>query len=339
MHYQIYRTCTDRLTKELRRELQADKRQARQLLGRPLKKVDHDELCDLAVGLQFGGMASQRPPDNRLLPLNAAVLLEEWQYRRDARHVCFPLPGLLESLYDSRMEVDLEAFAVPWRVFSLAVPQGEVVGGLALPPALVVCCTREEKEALVVRFNKAVKTDISLVTEAELGARSLFLTYSAGDQLVRCSLPLRLLPIILQNPTGEDREGEFLHALIGDYHGVPDVQPLSSEEYRIQYRLVKSIAHLAVYMQAFPESVKTGYPEQFVDNGSSGYRGGTPYTVGGRHFHAERGSPIGHWRRKHFRSYPVKRDGTRKAGLVEVRGTWVNPDSPHTVVAVGEQSQ
>jgi len=336
MHYQIYRTFSDRLAKELRRQLQEDKREARQLLGRPLKAVDHEELCDLAVKLQIQGLLEHST--GQVLPLEVAVLIEEWQYRQAGRHVYFPLPGLLDALYDSKMEVDPAAFIAPRNLFSLAIPQGELVGGLPLPPFLAACCTCEEKQAMTERFNrsKAAYTALALQTDAQPGTQSLFVTNNGNNHVVRCSLPLRLLPIILQNPAGEDREGEFLHSLLGNYDGVPGVVPLSSEESRIHYRLVKSIVHLTLYMQAFPASVKEGYPEQFVDNGSSGYRGWSPHTVGSSHFHAERGSPIGHWRRKHFRSYPLRRDGGRKAGLVEVKGTWVNPDSPHTVVAVGE---
>jgi hypothetical protein len=334
VHYQIYRLYTERLVKNVRRQLQEDKALARQLLGgRHLKAVGHEELCDLAVKLSLEGLQERAP--GGVMPLDAVILVEEWQYRQWKRNVFFPLPGLLESLYDSKMEVDPEAFVPPRPVFTLAIPQGEAAGGMPLVPCLVTCCTREEKEAMAARFNRSRATPmpVDLLTDAKLGERSLFITFGSGDQMARCSMPLRYLPVILQNPAGEDREGEFLRVLLGDYK-LPGATPTSADEARMQYRLVKSVVHLTLYMLAFPDSVREGYPEQFVEDGTGGRKARTPHTVGGRHFHAERGSPIGHWRRQHFRSYPVRRDGSRKAGLVEVRGTWVNPDSPHTVLAI-----
>jgi len=98
--------------------------------------------------------------------------------------------------------------------------------------------------------------------------------------------------------------------------------------------MIKSVVHLSVYMTAYPDSVADGYPEM-INRYEVPIGKPRPHVIGGRHFARTHDSPRGHWRSWHFRSYPRKKDGTKKAGLVSVRGTMVNPrETPHTVKEV-----
>jgi hypothetical protein len=53
--------------------------------------------------------------------------------------------------------------------------------------------------------------------------------------------------------------------------------------------------------------------------------------------HGTHGSPIAHLRTWYFRSYPVKKDGTRKDGVVFVNATMVNADVEPVTAEEGGQ--
>jgi hypothetical protein len=85
-------------------------------------------------------------------------------------------------------------------------------------------------------------------------------------------------------------------------------------------------------MKAFPGSVRDGFPTQFTER--EGFRP-TPHSLGEEHLGRAPGthaSPGVHWRSWHFRSFPRRRDGTKRPGLVHVEGTMVGRGQPHTIL-------
>jgi hypothetical protein len=96
--------------------------------------------------------------------------------------------------------------------------------------------------------------------------------------------------------------------------------------------MIKSVISLSMYMQCEGVEVVDGYPEM-VKAVDVPVRKATPHTLGAQHFkRRDRSGPRSHYRSWHFRRYPIKKDGTRKPGLVAVRGAMVGPrETPHTV--------
>jgi hypothetical protein len=92
---------------------------------------------------------------------------------------------------------------------------------------------------------------------------------------------------------------------------------------------------LMVYMRACENKVVEGYPEgKHARDFGTKWTGLTPMII--HHpsglIRNEHGSPEAHWRDWHFRSYPRRKDGTKKLGVVYVSGTVVNAElDPITV--------
>jgi hypothetical protein len=113
--------------------------------------------------------------------------------------------------------------------------------------------------------------------------------------------------------------------------GVMDLEP---HEVHQQYVMARLVVCLLIYMQACPEHVHSGLPEGRKEREFS-----SPYFTPDWHvigapsgLKGEHASPCVHWRMWHFRSYPLRKDGTRKKGAVFVKGTMVNADvDPVTV--------
>ena len=113
------------------------------------------------------------------------------------------------------------------------------------------------------------------------------------------------------------------------------VIPLTPEEAHILYVTFKLAMRMLVYMQACPDCVKVGFPGGKNRKAFEGrWDNFTPNVIGSpaRLTSGEHGSPISHMRSWFFRSYPVKKDGKRRNGVVFVRATVVNAEvGPMTV--------
>jgi hypothetical protein len=336
--YSVFTPTYVRSAKMFREVLREDKKRVRDLFGKPLKKVTPDELEREVWPYLMEAIRGKEVMLQANTPcMDGAVLMEEWCWKKDGAHVYFPMPGLLESLYTAKIDIEADDFLPPRRSFTIAVPAGEKVGGMTLPAFMVAFFDKDTKKDLGHRFGREViGEEIGIQTDqaAEEGAALLITYNNDSDYYVRCSTPLARVHRLLKNADDID-EAQLMLEVLGSYVGrVPGVDELSPEEHAIQYRMVKSIVHLSVYMSAYPDSVSEGYPEQFNDY-ELPMRRPRPHVVGGLHFKGTHASPKGHWRSWHFRSYPRRKDGTKKAGLLPVRGTMVGPrETPHTVKEV-----
>jgi hypothetical protein len=113
------------------------------------------------------------------------------------------------------------------------------------------------------------------------------------------------------------------------------VHRLSEEENERTYVMSRLAVRLMVYMRACPGRVRQGFPEgRGAREFSTRWTSPKPVFVGqpagmcGGH-----GSPVAHWRTWHFRSYPTRKDGTKRSGVVFIGGTVVGAEiDPETVV-------
>ncbi|MFC1453993.1 hypothetical protein ACFLQL_02310 [Verrucomicrobiota bacterium] len=116
-------------------------------------------------------------------------------------------------------------------------------------------------------------------------------------------------------------------------------EDLNEEEYTGEYNTLRLALRLLVYMSACPKSIKSGFPNGKIYDVGSKYYNPTPTTIGFPDHCEEKINGLGthespemHWRNWHFRSYPIKKDNTKTAGVVFVNGTVVmGKVDPYTV--------
>lgn len=339
--YQIYRPCYLDVAKALKVEVKHDRSKCFEVFGKSWSKVSREELEEkaLTTAVEMArlkeaqlGTAPEQPG------IDGIVCMEEWHWNQSGRHVYFPLPGLLDRLYEAKIDIDPNAFELPHHTFTVAVPHGETVGGMEIPGFMVVFADRETKKELGRDFGNTL---YGKPVEVQTGAgddegEALFLTYRQNEvYIARASTPLSRIEVLLQE--AQDRpESEVIQEVLPAYDA-PGIIQLSEEEAAIQFRMIKSVINLAVYMKACPDSVVDGYPEM-INTGSLPIPNPRATAIGVQHFEpVSRSGPRSHWRRWHFRRYPIRKDGSRRPGVVHVEGAMVGPrQSPHTVKTVGD---
>ena len=325
MQYERYRPAVDQMTRSVREALVANKHEAKRLFGKPLKKVAASDLR--TVGFKYL-LESMRDSGNLL---GQAALLDEIAWDESGRTIYFPMPGLVESLYRANIKIDDQDFVLPAKSFAVSIPKGTTVGGIPVRAFLASSGTHEERRLDAERLSRrtGIKVDLEFAG-ADVGPCIHISTVvprtAAGVEMFRFSSPQSMVREILQ-AQGEIGEADAVR-LFGTY---AQAIPLTDQEAKECFVILKTLVHLAVYMRSFPGSIREGYPEQFSHDCRID---GCPATVGGEHFGGTHASPHGHWRTWHFRSFPSKKDGTKKPGLVHVSEAWVGAETPKTVEAV-----
>jgi len=285
--------------------------------------------------------------DRAGLTMEAAILSEEEDYENEGRRVFFPEDEfLLRALWRARMEIDvshLEAFP---RCVTVSWPSSALIEGVALPACLVWCGSRREHHELMMKtIGKYVPVSSVKFFGNEIGGhddKGIHITWAQkerdGMRCCRSSIPFSWVSSCLKSENDLVSKLPSFDALM--------TVPLTVAENHVQYVLAKMLVHLFVYVQACPNAVVSGWPDRvgMRDFEHQWRKDAMPFVVGspkgasrsevmglGSH-----GSPEPHWRTWHFRSFPAKRDGTKRLGTVFVRGTMVGGDiEPATVIEVG----
>lgn len=267
--------------------------------------------------------------------LEGIITIEENDYQRLGRHVLIPRDSdLLAMLWRSRMNVTIEDLAAFPRAFTVAWPRSATAADVKLVPCLVWFGQVKYRSELVPACSW-LPNGFQLDSIAEQEDSYCFhLTYGGGKaeqyQCYRVSIPERNLQQSLKS------ESEMVDT-IGSYDN-PFVRKLNNEEMHKQYVHVKMVLNLLVYATACPEAVLHGWPQEFGD--SPLFRNLKPVLLAspvprGTSGDGTHVSPITHWRNPYFRSYPIRKDGTRKKGIVAVRGGMVNAElDPETIIHV-----
>jgi len=275
------------------------------------------------------------------LKMESAVLVDETDCIDGGCRTYFPeSPEMLGMLWRAKMDVALEDLDVPSfpRAFAVSWPRCSVEGA-ELVGCLVWWGTGDDRTASLERFGERyVGGPVKPLGKDGMdgGEMSMNVSMCTGDGVVcRTALPDRMMRECLRSSaTFKDAVSSMMLSR------APGVVPLSDEEFLQHYVVLRLVVHLMVYVKACPGAVKDGYPDGRKDKEFwfPGVAALSPTCVGapahmgcGTHE-----SPAAHWRTWHFRSYPA-RQGSRKAGVVFVRGTMVNADvDPKTVESVGK---
>jgi len=327
MAYNVYKSLHLHLARLYRRGMGVSKKAVR---GRDMER----EALELMYSDERAGMTIEH-----------SVLADEESYEEEGRHVYFPEDEfLLRALWRAHMDVDashLEAFP---KCVTIAWPGNAVVEGAKLPPCLVWCGSTQEHHDLLSKMVRRhdLSTRIEFVEQDVDSDAGIHISWqqdgSSGKVCYRCSIPRSWLSSCLKSEKDLVSRLPELRSFLS--------MPLNVEENHVQYVLAKMVVHLFVYIQACPNAVVMGWPDRvgMRDFLHQWKKGANPWVISspkgtsrsemiGLGSHA---SPEPHWRTWHFRSFPLKRDGTKKAGTVFVRGTMVGGEvEPVTVIDVG----
>jgi hypothetical protein len=246
---------------------------------------------------------------------------------------------MLEMLWKAKMDVRMEDLGLDElpRAFSVAWPDCEI-GGQRLKGCLLWWGSVDDRKALIGRFDKKVFGRPWTICAEHGGdayaGKSMHVYYTdkdekspAGESLFRAKVQGDRLDDWLLSKEEFARRGE-------EGLGSPLVYSLNEDENERLYVVSRLAARLMVYMRACPDKVKAGYPQgrkarEFATRWTQpGPRMvGQPACMSGGH-----GSPAAHWRTWHFRSYPTRKDGTKRGGVVFIGGTVVGAEvDPETV--------
>ena len=321
--YKHYRTLRDRLAKMVA-----------PFVPKKIRRASPDNYMKFVMKetLSMRGM---------MATLDSNILVDEESYIENGCRAYFPESlALLEMLWRAKMDVDLEDLdlsLIP-DTFSVVWPRMEIEGA-PLIGCMVSIYPNIDRAKVVARFGQRYfGHPLKLVTTTDIpdDEIGIHISYAGEKKAVgdcppmhRCSIPNSFLRDCL-------RGGASFDAKLRTYRNRAfQAMDLIEEESHQQYVISRLVIHLLVYMQACPEMIADGYPEgRKAREFGSKYCGKMKPTIlrapmGLRGIHA---SPEAHWRNPHFRSYPRRRDGNKRKGIVAVKGTMVNADiDPRTV--------
>lgn len=281
--------------------------------------------------------------------IEARILAEELAWEDAGYPMYFPdSPELLDMLWRAKVDVrieDLELDTFP-RAFCFSWPKCKVEGvqpvgcmiwwgdGNSWKDAVIQFEKRYLRAGLYGNIHGIAPPDMRLglhmsfckedVTAQQFGVKSSY---------YRASVPHDLFKVGLSS--GKDFEATFKKY---NGTGVDGVLSLNQEETHIQYVTFKLAVRMMIYMRACPEHVRTGYPEGKNRKAFEGrWDQFGPRIIGSpaRLTSGTHDSPMAHLRTWYFRSYPIRKDLTRKTGVVFVRATMVNADVDPVTVEEG----
>jgi len=279
--------------------------------------------------------------------IDAAVLLDEFQWEKRGSSILFPeSTDLCEMLWRAKMNIKQDSLEEFPESFVVSWPRNTVVNGYTLPPIMVTWCSFNDRNDIFSQFKNKYLNPLTGRSSQDGYSRDmkiLHMTYSlphdgpeGGNMYFRSSVPhARVTEVLESNKVMYD---------IGVYsdNGMTS-DDLKGDEVDLQWTLERLVLHLLVYMQACPDAVKPGWPDNVKERHFRKKNSPTPKPtkIGGpkmpKGTHA---GPIPHWRDAHARSYPIRKDGTRKKGVIWVCGCVVAAKvDPTTIVEVEDGEQ
>lgn len=266
--------------------------------------------------------------------LDFAVMLDEFAAIEGGQIMAFmESKELVDMLWSAKMDVDLEDIdlSVLPRGFMVSWPDMEV-DGVKLRGCSVWVGRIAERDRSTRRYTrKYLGDELSVKYDADRDPTELAMSIcytkesSVAPVYVRCTVPQRMIKEVISSEDGMKSLGDYDSNLLG-------IIKLSDEDVKEQYVMAKLVIRMLAYITACPQFVVDGFPRgQKARNYSSrnlGKRSGIVVS-----YPRPQGiSKKAHWRGCHIRSYPKRKDGSKKPGVVFVEGTMVNSDvEPVTV--------
>lgn len=293
----------------------------------------HSTICRLAKGIftkkqrsrkNFFDMAVECLEPKSITNIDLMLwAMEEEHIRRGNRCIFVEDLKLVEMLGGATMEIEpdnITADPKTPQLFSIAWPAG--CREIGISPCLVYIGTRGGFTKIRKNHLKSMK-----IPESELDGFdshlhdedlfvAVFISYNETSNWERGQYLASCIPV--------DRIKASIESTASMKEALPVISSnrdltLSERERESEFLTLRAVLRLVVYMRACPWLVRDGFPAgaPVVPK----YMSFVPSRVGLPPH--DRNSPEVHWRTWHFRQYPKRKDGTRKAGVVFVNGTVV----------------
>jgi hypothetical protein len=241
----------------------------------------------------------------------AATVMDEVTQWAENRVVFVETAELAELIEKANFDICEESFFTPHQAFAICFPTE-----MNLPGCVVLCQGPEERQRAIDRINRKYGPDIRIHTPRP--ERVLSMNYVVERVSFRICVPVRLIPESLKGP-------KQMEDAIGFLDGRDSIA-LPPEQLKAQHRLLRLICGLCVYIRAFPEALRAGYPAEMTKEVKDPYMPtAKPFTIHAPVRHGHEG-PREHYRKWHFRSLRderYKRDAEGRVRIVFVRDTIV----------------
>jgi len=315
--YDVYTSYRDKISRTVKKGFKLTK-----------KETKSDDFTDKAISM-FIQKGLIKPNS-----IETVILMDEMSFVDFSDHRLY-LPSsrsLLDALWRAKMDLTMEDFDPPCKSFMIAFPRGYIVNGIKLPGVLVTFASGEDRREVFNAYSQKFYEDDKVQYSPGQGSNrpNLHITYQCTnntEQYMRFSIPDDEIAHCLCS-------AEAMYERIGMYdQGEMLMLEPNEDDIKAQYVIARMVVNLIVYIQACPEAVLDGFPDNFnASYTKSRYMPPTQDTVIGNPDGKTQETPGEHWRAWHFRRHPKRKDGTRKNGPVFVRGTMVNADiKPKTV--------
>jgi len=328
MKYERYKPSLEQIYSNARDALKSNKRACRRTFGKSLKKVSRTKVAEWGLQTVHQLAASD---------MERLVYMEEWDWMKRGSHIYFPVPGLITALLKSKMDVEVDDFDLPSHPFIVAIPETDKEENLLLAPFMVHYANGLERRDIAAEYAKIIDAPLELERNREVAIEEKRMHVTAqtgtlpglGYVQQRIVAPMSLIEVVLRSAREGEDEIEAINRVGLNKRLKSALFKSTDEEARMQFAQVKLAIHLGIYMQAFPEAIRDGFPTEFKER--DGFRP-TPRTLGETHFGTgTHRSPNVHWRTWHFRSYPRRRDGSKRPGKIFIGGSVVGRGTPHTI--------
>lgn len=308
--YSVYRTMKSWWLSKVRREAKAS--------GIPKKQRSDKRLFQILVE-RTAVSAEGKTSDGRV------SMVDEYHWERNGSRVFFPESAeLLNMLWRAKMDVLPDDLEFP-SVFSLAWPSGFSINGVEVPPCIVYWESPRRYTSIASAFSREHGEDDSVCMWSD----SETLKAHADESMFHIFL--------WRNEDGGPTSGRVTLSKDGLREYLRTEGGSVGFDSQCDVYIASRLAvALIVYLNAEKSALVPGWPSD-VSRRKLKHEGikcgegsiiAAPKCPNGEH-----GSPCAHYRRWHFRRYPLKSDGTRTAGVVFVRDTMVNAEiDPSTVL-------
>lgn len=234
---------------------------------------------------------------------------------------------LVKMLWHAKMDIDLEDIDLSMlpHAFTVAWPEMEI-DGVKLKGCSVWVGSIGDRDRSTARYTKRyLGQEIPVHYDGERNADSLCMSVCYSEDkptnqhpaYMRCSIPQDKMSEVLSSEEGLRGLGHY---------DVPMSYKLNEKETHEQYVMLKLILRMMAYVTACPNFMVGGFPngakQRVFSTRSLGNRSGLVLSYP----RPEHGSPKAHWRGCHIRSYPKRKDGTKRKGVLFIAGTMVNAD-------------
>jgi hypothetical protein len=271
------------------------------------------------------------------------TLLDELCWRMDGRDMLFPSRGLVESLLSSKFDIDPEIFEVPFRVFSVSVPRDMRWKGSELRPFIVTYNNAVQRQAAYDKLYRRYGIDPIAIDSDQPETVCMRVTMTTpvvvnGEKrraINRSSFTPDMMKDILSSATREGASPSEAMEIAGMMKKIR-CSSLTESERNEMYWVYKLAVGLSLFIQSFPKSMVDGLPKDYTVSTGKLPKGVRPKTVGKEIMSTDErrgsGSVGPHYCGMYFRSYPMRKNGTREPGIVKVEPYWTGGKvTPHTV--------